>query len=1068
MKRKLLSLLLIVLTVIIGTALTSCGDGGLGLELAAPENVKYDGKTISWSSVENADSYTVKIDDGEEYTVTSPKFPYSAKGKQFSVTVTAVSDAGALIKSGEAKKLFFPLDTVNELTVSKDGTLTWPVVENADAYEIQIDGEVVEEVSATSFSGFPAGTHQIAVRPIVSGDDSYYSSFSAPKSITVLGAVAKDDITYANGKISWKYVTGASHYELYVNGTLLEAEVNGTTLPYDAQNADFDVRIKAIGNGSSTFDGAMSEPKAFIFLDTVANVRVEDGILMWDEVGGADGYKLELNGTLYNETLTETKFDKIVAGIDTAVRLMPISNDTAYFSDWSTSKTVHLLSAPEIQWNSELELDGEANNNAFWNLISGATGYMVRLTLPDGKVTTEVFGETQKAYANAYLKPGTYKLEVKALAPANSSNLFDSAYSMPVTVVRLAAPERADSNFITSSPSDVSKGFTVTFKGVNSAIGYRLYKDNVVVQNGTSTQFAVGELLGSGVMEAQNYNYKIQAVGTVERVNGRIYATLSSLSDESLAFKIQVLPMPQNTNISGFNYTYGQIQGSYGYSVDVGGQSYTSQDTTHDLSQLGSGSYQVRVCAMGNGADVLPSNYTAPINVLRLDAPSNIRIDTSDASEGVLTYDTVLYATGYEIIFDNSDNAIPVSNMMNINQYIKEQGTTVCMQSIANKFNEDKTVYYMTSKRSPTVNFVKLAAPTFGEVAFTNTEIFWKAPDNMNSQFYTPTYEVYYEDGTLYNGEKNGTRMDISYLKGGEKYIFYVKAIGDGKGYINSAKSTPVEIFKLATPTLDRVNGQYSFKGVVNAVSYVIYVDGVEVGHYTHEVGKTYTYTPDFTELKTYKVEIEAIGDNGYTTINSDKGLIEQKTAQLTTPDFKVYYDKPSYEKTGKVVIEITEQPKYAAGYSYTIGGSTAESKELIYSLTPSSVTFSQPIYCRVYALGGNFDEEGTYYIDSQSEGGTSAKYSITLLATPNNDENGIKLTADGYLTWTGISGAIKYEVEITIGGKTTTYNPTKNYLTLDLGDLPASVTIRIRAVGDGANIVTGAWAERTITVNPK
>lgn len=1060
MKRTLLILIAMLTLVVLTVTVTSCASP---LTLDNPTNICYDGATITWNAVDKAESYSVSINGGQAYPVTAPKFPYNAKGKEFSVTITANSSVDKVVSSGEATKMFFPLGQVTDLTIGADGTLSWSAVDNADAYQIKIGTEVVDEVAALTYGGLSAGTHSISVRPVVSGDSSYFSSWSEPKSLTVLGTVGKDDITYTGGKIRWQYVAGAKGYEVRVNGVVVSESCPSPELEYNAENLNFEVSVKPLGNGTSIFDGTASEAKRFIFLETVTGVRIEDGVLVWNAVGGADSYELEVNGVKH--VVSECSFAKMTAGVDTTVRIMPTSSDNTYFSDWSAPKTVRILAAPELQWNESLELDGEANSNTYWDLVRGATGYAVRLTYPDGTQKVETFGETQKQFQEAFLLVGTYTVEVKALAPATDSTLCDSQYSQPITVTRLDAPERAASSFITSDPTDVAKGFTVTFKSVQGAKEYRLYQDGNLLKRGTSTQFQVAELVQAGTMAQQSYTYKIQSVGATDYVNGRTYVTLSSLTDDSLSFDITVLPMPSNPKISGYTYTYGEIVGNYGYVIDVGGQAFTSETTQHSLESLQIGNYEVRVCAKGNGSNVLPSNYTAATTVVRLSAPTNVRILTSDASEGVLTFDSIDFSQSYEIIFDNAAQGIPVSDMMNINRYITEQGTTVCMQSIANYYNTLGTVYYMTSPRGETVNFVKLATPTFGEITFSDTQLIWNAPENINSKVYTPTYQIYDEADMMYSGNKNGTTMDISDLKGGRSYTFYVKAIGNGTSYINSEKSTPVTIYKLATPKVvrgqDEKGGNYMFSAVPDAENYIIMIDGVKVAEFTHIDGKTYTYTPNFTEPdKIYRVEVRAIGDGGYETISSDVCLIEQETKQLTTPDFSISYSHDRYDVEGKITATITTPSQNANGYSYSFDGVTNTSKELTYSHQPNSVG---KYAVSVYALGGNFDEDGIYYTDSQRRGGNSS-YTITLLDITNASE--IDFSKSGRVQWAAsVHGATAgYELQISInGGAYETYHAQTPDYTLESMLGVTSIQFRICAKGDGGKLVASEYVESKI-----
>lgn len=1065
MKRKVLFLSVLVLAVLLCFSLVSCGGVNNPLEVGTPTNIRYDGATISWDAVENADSYVVRINDGSEYSVTVPSYPFTnSSAAQFNVTIKAVSNTFG-IQSAEAVKTFSPIDPVSNFTVL-DGNFVWdPAVISGGTVEyiLRVDGKELPPIAFTEYpvENLGEGRHQVQVRPSVSGNDSYYAVWSETKTVTVLGTVLADRITYKDGVIKWNSVQSATGYELSINGEIVETGYTSTSFQYDAQSSSFDVEIKALGNGSTVFDGKKSEAKSFIYLETVSNITVEDGVVCWDAVEGADGYQIKINGTVQQGVITDNRYDKVATGMSVDLQLLPVCNgETAYFSEWSAVNSIFILGRPVLKWNSDYALDGEANSNVYWDGVSNADGYTVRVTLPDGTQQIENFSSTQRAFQEAYLQVGEYKVEVKANAPANGNGTYDSLYSNPIIVRRLGAPAPASKNYIVSNVSDISAGFTVSFQGVNGATGYCLYRDGVEVQRGTSNQFVVNNFVDSSVTVEQTFNFKVQSLGSVKDNKGTIYATLPSLSSESMSFKITVLATPQDPTISGFNYSFGSINGSNGYSVNIGSTSktFTSGETSFDLRNAitTAGNFYVSVCAKGNGSDVLPSNYSSPILVNRLSAPTNIRIDTSDASEGVMSYNPVANATGYYAVFDNNGEAVPVETISNMNQYVTEQGTTVYLVSEANYFNNDNTVYYMESVPSTTANFIKLSAPTFGDVAFTNTQLIWKAPANMNTAIYTPTYEIYNASGVKYNGEKNGLSMNLSYLEGGAEYTFYIKAIGNGTDYINSEKSTPVTIYKLATPEVTRQDGKYVWSSVVDATSYVVYVDGKLMQTYPHEPGKTYEYTPSFDKLKTYTVEVYAIGDGGYTTIDAEPYVIEQSTKQLSTPDFTFRYSEESYSNTGMIVVNITDEPAYATGYSYTVGGATYVSAETEYSYLPSSVgTFK----IGVYALGGSFDEEGVYYLDSQTQGNNSS-YQITLLATPN--KSSIEISEDGKVTWTTISGAVRYKVTIVADGevvfddlvKTSScvLNNYKNY---------SQVVVTVQAIGNGTTIINSTPVEK-------
>ena len=1067
MKTRKYALLLMTVLLLMTTALFTACTAGQG-NLSAPQNISYDGTILTWSPVENADSYTVKINDAEPLTVRTNSYAYRAEGTSFTVTIKAQSTAGRTPVLSEATTVDFkPLESVKELRVADDGSVSWDMTNLATGYKIKLDGKELEQVVyEPEFKELGAGAHSIQVRPVIDGDPSYYSAWSPAASVTVLDSLTKDDITYEDGKLRWHYVTGARYYEIKVNGIVLSSECTSPEFDYDPQRTDFEVTVKAIGNHSTTYDGTESEVKKFVFLDPVTNVRVEDGILLWDAVSGADAYRLKLNNTVYGQTFTECRFENLTANIPTSIQVLPITNDTAYFSDWSEEKNVLLLPAPHIRWEGDFNLSGAAIQSIVWDGIDNAAGYAVELTRPDGTVTVNSLGEIARGFEESYLQKGTYKVRVKALAAADSTNATcDSAFSTPITVIRLEGPKPIGNDYITSNPEKLSEGFVVNCKTVSDAAQYRLYKNGAEEQSSINPQFTVTELVSEMSLEEQQINFRVQAVGSVKTVDGATVVALNSLEADDLSFNITILATPAKRAdgyMSGYSYSFGSVNGAMGYAVDVGGMRYTATSTTYDLSVLEAGAYTVKVCAKGNGGNVLPSNYSSPLNVIRLAAPTNVRIQTENA-EGLLSYNSVMYATGYTVVFNNDGNAVPADSISNINSRITESGTTLYMQSTANYYNEDQTVYYMTSSPGATHTFIKLAAPVFADPIYDNDRLIWNAPSNINTEVYTPTYNVYPDETNRpYNGEFNGTSIDLSGLEGDRTYVFTVEAIGDGTRYVNSNKSDPRSLYKLATPTVTRENGKFVWSSVARAVSYAVYVDGELMETYSAQGGaKSFSYTPNFTELKTYTVQVIAVGD-GINSINSNPYTIYQETKQLSTPDFSVTYSQEAYSPTGEIVVTITSPTPHATAYSYTVAGVTKVSAAESHRHNPGSVGSYD---VRVYALGGSFDEDGIYYLDSQSQGG-NPRYRITLLASVGTGSN-FKLTADDFLSWAPVADASGYEIAYSINGAGfTAYEKVMgtSYGFADLSNV-TTLTVRIRAKGNDINTISSEYVEKTWTL---
>ncbi|MBQ8311123.1 MAG: hypothetical protein IJX80_08955 [Clostridia bacterium] len=1060
MKRFIKILLPVLLIAVLALTLAACDDGQSsgGVTLGNPDanSIRYSDGFITWNTVEGASKYRICINEGNDLTVVSPQYPYAESATSFTVYVTALD---ASEKASETvSKTFYPLATIQNVNVANDGSFSWEAVTGATSYEVQVDGGNIQTVATTEFAGLTAGAHTVKVRPIVAGDTTYFSSWSAVKNITVLNTVDIADIKYSDGVITWKYVSGAACYEIAVNGQVLASDCVATQYSYNSQRTDFEVTVKAIGNHNTTYDGVTSAPKKFIFLDPITDLAVTDGILNWSPIENATGYQVKVGTQIF--TVTECKYDKLTAGRANDVQVKAIADGSSdFFSEWSETKSITILISPIIQWNN-LELDGDKKQNVVWDTVPGAYGYTVRLTAPGATPEIFSYSETQRFFEYDYLMTGDYTVEIKAMANPTADTVYDSVYSAPITVRRLESPTFSGgaAASITSTADNLAAGFQVNFKGVSGASGYMLYRDNNLVRTATGdqTSFSDASFHDADSLDAHEYNYWIRAKGSNGIVNGVV--TLDSLTQNALNFTISVLATPMNTDISGYTFSYGAVAGSYGYAISAE-RIRSINGLSIDLSDMEAGSFDLMVCAKGNGSNVLPSNFTTPIRVFRLAAPTNVRIDTANESDGRLIFDQVNYATGYNVRIGLDGEEVPSTQLQNLNSKISTQGTTFYVQSTANYFNTDRTEYYMSSIYGATSTFIKLKAPTFGEQPFSNNQLVW----NMEGSF-TPTYEVYDGNGTLMASPKDGKAYNISSLEGGQTYVFQVKAVGDGQlysnvQYIDSELSEAISVYKLATPNVRIENGKYVWNAVASATSYSVYVDGeLKQAEYNQAAG-VFSYTPGFDRLKTYTVQVVAIGNGGIGSqkvIDSKPCEIETVTKQLNTPTIAYGYTEQQYSTTGEIQVTVTAPVPYATGYVFDIGGrsQTTTSDVLVCSSnTGSTGTFS----VFVYALGGSFDEDGCYYIDSQTAGG---KNMVTVLGAVN--KNNVNITAYNELVWTTVAGAAEYQVSITINGITKVTIVNGNVTRVNIKELfdnqtfqYVTINAEIQALGNGSTIIS-------------
>lgn len=1001
--------------------LSACGDNSVigSKTLSEVSNINYDGQIITWQAVANAQKYSVSINDQNEISAPGAMYTY-ANTSNAPFTVTIVAKADKYKDSQAVSKVFSPLATVSEIRVSDGGEISFDPVDGASYYLVNVDG-TDNIVTGLTYSGLTAGTHVVKIcAKADSGDGNtiYYSKYSSPKTITICGEIDKDKLTFNSmtSTLSWTGVANAKSYEVSIqtDTDIITEEVSKTSYSFDPHNSNFTISIRALGNHSTSYDSSVTVDKTFVYLDNAKNIHLEDGILYWDEVDGADGYKLRINNSSII-TVKECKYTDLPVNSSTDIEIMAISNDDTYFTSWSARETYKILPAPVLQWTGNHDaFDGTALSSVIWDSVENAQGYIVSLSFmgPNDKEPSTPqltsLSDLIVGFEYDYLEIGTYFIKAKSLSNDSDPNTSDSKYSQEIKVIRLAAPSLVSNNAITSTSDKLQDGVTISFNGVTRATEYRIWKENNIYQTITKTQFKDYNVVSEEVIVEQLIDYRIQSVGkNAATENGITTIVLDSLSSNTLNVSIKVLATPNVNDMSGYIYSYDSVQGAFGYNVSVNGQNNGRDNTQIDLSYLESGTFDVKVCARGNGGDVLASNYTETLQIYRLMSPYDIKVLTDSVNEGALSFssDPNNSGTGFELYIDGSEKAIPVDNLTNIKQYITTTGTEIFMRASANTYNELKTIYYMTSPASETLYIRKLMSVTFGNYAFTNTQFIW------NTSSGAIRYEVYNAQDILY-GSFDGASMQLDLLEDGCDYVFKVKAIGDGVTTFNSDFSAQKSIYKLKAPKLVADGDRYTWNAVADATSYAFYIDGEISSLDIHVSGEEYYVIPNFTKLKTYTVEVKAVGDGGVRTIDSSLYTIEQETKQLSTPDFKISYTDDYYKQDGEIMIDITLETPYANGYTYIIGGISKTSNETSYRYNPNGAGKYE---IGVYAVGGTFDENGVYYLSSQTCGNNSS-YMINLLGSV--DESSIKLSADGRITWSAVDGATSYSLDLIINGE--------------------------------------------------
>ncbi len=1049
--------------------LSACGDEPVIPAMVDASTIQYDGYVFTWAEAENAEGYTVSVNGTSETKVAKPAHNFPAIASEVRVDVSITSYAGEEV-SETVTKTFTRLPKIEATSIvfDENGRMTWQAVPGATEYIVEINGTTTK-TPYLEYSDFVQGQRNtIRIKPAA---ESCFADWSNPMAKDYLAAPS--NIKYDGQFISWSGYSTAKEYNVIINGASV-AKVTGTTYTYDAANTSFDLQIQSMGDGTNSFHSTASESVRYVFLKDVTGIQAQDGNLVWDAVEEATGYSVKLNGV---EHQVDTNFfDQLPANKDNIISIKPLTAEgTTYFANWSAEQTIRVLVAPELKWNDGLNLDGEIANSLFWDKIDGSVGgYNIKVVSPDG--TSEIIDVSPETvqYGNAYLEVGTYKVSVQTYAEAGS-NSYPSKFSPEVSIIRLPAPNAATQNFITSNPSDVKDGFTINWQAVSGASGYQLAKDGQALSGtvtNTTKQIPYTNIITEDETEAQTFNYTIQSVGSTKTFKTERYVTLNSLSANSLVATVNVLAQPDDLDIEGYVASWSAVPSATGYSISCN-EKTSSTTTEFDLSNLQAGRYDnFGVCAKGNGGDLLASNYTPSIRLVRLSAPFDIRLNPQSNGDKLDWSGRNDDADHYSVYWDDgSELASNAETIDNMGEYITTQASAIFMRADANYWNdpEAKDIYFITSKPSQTVQFTKIEKPTFNQVVVEGNKLVWNAPDNVDGV--TLKYRVYDARGIAQPNVVNACAYDISTLEAGD-YAFRVQAIGDGVSWVTSDISDDVaEFSKLETPEVEIEAGSSEYvwsKVRGNVVKYVVTVDGKIAKEITPVEGQsTYSYAPQFIEMNLtgYDVKIYAQGDN----IESVDSIPYSHTAvakKASTPGFKVEYCNENgevikfNESNAYIRVTVSGLSNWTKGYEVEAGGTSAyiADGETVYEYNSGQAVNTE---VKVYANGGVFDGNGVFYVKSDSN--TAQK--INVLIPPAN------LTPfSDRLEWDAVAGASKYEVKIYNGSELvwegTVSGATKKYLDevfeeegLDDWTIDDIDKFEVRAVGNGSTVIGSDWA---------
>jgi hypothetical protein len=267
--------------------------------------------------------------------------------------------------------------------------------------------------------------------------------------------------------LTWNEVKGASAYIIKVNDDEYEASVNEFCLPSEYLGS-IKVSIKAINKNKTSAFSLEYNFVAKLYLETPQNITQSANKITWDQVDGATGYVLKINGAEY---LTLKNEYEIQTSEPFQVQILATGSSDGIIISSSYSSPFLVKKALEEPQNIQVS-DGVIS----WDPVTNASKYQIII---NDNITKET-NISSLSVNNEFV--GEVKVKVRAIT-LDTTNFTDSDF----TEVTLNFAKQT-----LSAPKNLNiTGGVLSFEGVDQATGYEIYANNVLLDIITTTSYNI-------------------------------------------------------------------------------------------------------------------------------------------------------------------------------------------------------------------------------------------------------------------------------------------------------------------------------------------------------------------------------------------------------------------------------------------------------------------------------------------------------------------------------------------------------------------------------------------------
>lgn len=375
-------------------------------------NVSVDAEKISWNALGPTASYrvTVKMGDKvlEDKNVGANEFKFDFSNRaagEYTVTVSCDGKSATAYYKNKA------LDRVSNFRVVSGSVLVFDPVANAQNYLITVrcanaDHTHVAVNNGNSTNYVFANCDMPAdgiVFVVMAKADGYMESVASYT--YYLGLDAVTGVTVDNGNITWYPVENATAYyvEISKGGSILKNAYVTSGTSYSIADLDAGVLSVKVTPVSAGYYSAPAEAVGFTktMLARPDGIAATGNVIRWNKVEGATGYKVSVNGTVYDvtdATFTITEEMMSAGTLVYSVSVQAVAADAANNSPYSETASVNYAGMGDVVYE---------NGVLRWTPVITASRYSVKI----GTKTYTVDGKNN-TFKVTFLEAGTTDISV--------------------------------------------------------------------------------------------------------------------------------------------------------------------------------------------------------------------------------------------------------------------------------------------------------------------------------------------------------------------------------------------------------------------------------------------------------------------------------------------------------------------------------------------------------------------------------------------------------------------------------------------------------------------------------